>query len=78
MAWGRGKSSLKRERVRRAEAERREIEARVRLLHFDLAQRVVFLVLATGIGVSIAIGESDLAVASVFAGLIAGLRGARM
>lgn len=47
---------IERENARQVRAERREIEARVRHLNFDLILRIVLLVLAVGIGVSVVVG----------------------
>lgn len=47
-----------REAARREQAERREVEARVRHLNLDLAMRIVLGLLAVGVGIAVIIGAA--------------------
>jgi len=47
---------IEREKARQARAERREAEARVRHLNFDLIQRMVLLVIGASIGAAASLG----------------------
>jgi hypothetical protein len=61
---------VEREKAKRTAAERREVEARVRQLNFDLIQQAAFLAIAIGIGISLiagAVANPDLLGAGVFA-----------
>lgn len=70
-----------REEARREQAKRRETEAHVRHLNFDLFQRAVLLVLGIAIGTAIVIGalldpgllKLGLLAASAFGAIAAGL-----
>jgi uncharacterized membrane protein len=47
---------IERENARQVRAERRTAEARVRHMNFELVTRIVLLILAVGIGISVIVG----------------------
>lgn len=50
---------VEREEARKRRAERREVEARVRQMNFDLVQRAVLLVLAIAVSVAVVIAAAS-------------------